>query len=364
MIPSLAKLLPLATASGRARAQERKRRDEARLELALTWGAGHVLVTGTDRTETRDLLERVLRRIDALGAVRAPACSADAELALDGVVALSIDDGPLPASRRERREALSRLVGKARSLRRSIFVVVDDGDEATVEQLERLRASVEVTPEALERLRLIFLGGPTLVTKLGQRGARALSSRISARIRVSPGVANRWGPGAMREAPPPQRAMAIAAGAFFALVAYGSGRALFPPRTAELETADYVVQKSVTGRPVAATGEETQVVTSLHGDEPFLGRPLEIPIHAKWTTGSALFPPPNPAVPVVVGAPAEVASLDTAPAETASLGAQTKPSHAARQDVVPVVAAAPAPVKVTAELAAGTSIAALVERFR
>ncbi|HET9063859.1 MAG TPA: hypothetical protein VFO62_11290, partial [Candidatus Binatia bacterium] len=94
-----------------------------------------------------------------------------------------------------------------------------------------------------------------------------------------------------------------------------------------------------------------QVRTGLRGDEAFIGGSLRIPIQARRTTGSALFPPPPPTV--------ETAAVTrTAPA--------TQSDPPVRRHAAPVVAIAKptAPVKVAAELAAGSSIAALVARFR
>jgi hypothetical protein len=346
---ALTRLVPSIAPSCHARPRGVEQRAEARLELACTWGAGHMLVTGVDRLDARELLERVLRRVDALGTVRACACSPDPESALDGVFALTGEAGPLPVGRRERREALLRLAESARSLRRSVFVVVDDGDDATVEQLESLRASVEVTPEALERLRLIFLGGPTLVAKLNHRGARALSSRITARIRVGGATAPRKPRRTGRARPPSaRRVFALTAAVCCALLAYRLVRFVFPPQGSDHETPSAVVSAPSAAVSLTAMPQVDPVATGLRGDEPFLGQQLRIPIEASWTTGSALFPPPKPE-----GA-TETSSPSVVPAPSAAHGA----------GAITAAAASPAPGRVSAELVAGTSIAALVARFR
>ena len=356
MIRALIRRLPSRSESRRSKASAGAERAEARLELACTWGAGHLLVTGSDRADARDLLERVLRRIDPLATVRARACNPNPESALDGVFALSEEGGPLPSGRRERRQALLQLVEKAQSVRRSIFVVVDDGDEATVEQLERLRASVEVTPEALERLRLVFLGGSALVEKLNDRAARALSSRITSRIRVSGAGAGSKGSSMAGEVPPVRPALAIAAGVSCALLAYGATRLVLSPQSLHSEAV--VVAAAAPSLPTSAVAVAPVVRgrAGLRGDEPFLGQRLQIPIHPQWTTGSALFPPPPPAV-----ASASV-ELPMAPPPAPT----HKPTPPAPHGVSPVIAAAAPrpPVNVSSQLAAGSSIAALVARFR
>lgn len=317
MIRGLAGRIVVPVGSMRPRTASSVGRAEARLEMACTWGAGHLLVTGEDRADALDLLERVLRRIDPLATVRARACNPDPDAALDGLVALSDGDGPIPSDRRERRQALLRLLARARSARRSVFIVVDDGDDATVAQLERLRTGVEVAPEAIERLRLVFLGGGALLAKLDHRSARALRSRITSRIRVD----TRRADTAPTEMPVP-RAVAMAVGALFALLAYGAVNLAFTPAAERVETS-IVDARSVSTRsdtPDAPT-PVVYVRTGLRGDEPFIGGSLRIPMTQ----------PDSPA-----------------------------PKHAA-----PVVAIAkpPAPLRVAAELAAGSSIAALVARF-
>lgn len=327
-------------------------REEARLELACVWGAGHMLVAGSDRDEARDLLERVLRRIEPLGTVRARACDPDPESTLDGLFLLSEEGGPIPLGRRERRLALLRLLEKARSARRSVFIVVDDGDDATVEQLERLRASVEVSPDAIERLRLVLLGGSPLIAKLGDRAARALSSRITSRIRIGGSRAAHEVASARRVHAPRVPPFAIAAGVSFALLAYGATRSVFPPAPERGEVS-VAPARSASSEPMppTAVAAVAYVSSSLRGDEPFLGGDLRIPVHREWTTGSALSPPPAPAVGLpAVSPPAAVAH--TAPP--------------AIRHAVAVVAAAkpPVPVRVAPQLAAGSSIAELVARFR
>lgn len=347
MIRSLASRIPRRVGAMRTHVASGVERAEARLEMACTWGAGHLLVTGEERADARDLLERVLRRIDPLGTVRARACDPDPEAALDGLLALSDGDGPIPLDRRERRQALLQLLERARAARRSVFIVVDDGDDATVAQLERLRTGVEVAPEAIERLRLVFLGGGALLAKLDDRSASALRSRITSRIRVG----TRRADTAPAETPV-RRSVAMAAGASFALLAYGVVQLAFAP-AGERRESPIVDARSAIAR--SATPDEptpvVQVRTGLRGDEAFLGTGLRIPIQPRWTTGSALFPPPPPAAEVAAVAPPVPAT-------------QSEPPVPKRTAPMVATANPPAPVKVAAELAAGSSIAALVARFR
>lgn len=353
MIRELARRVPLPLSIVRSRGDSRGERLEARLEMACAWGAGHLLVTG-DRADTRDLLERILRRIDPLGTVRARACSADSEAALDGLVALSEEGGPIPFDRCERRRALLRLLDRARSTRRSVFIVVDDADDATVAQLERLRVGVEVAPDAIERLRLVLLGGSALVSKLEDRAARALTSRITSRVCLDARGRESAGRHIARTTAKTRmpRLTAIAAGASLALLAYGATRLVVAPERGGASLA--LVRASAAPSLVAAASAPKPVIhvrTGMRGDEPFVGTSLRIPIHASWTTGSGLLPPPPQkidSVPSVAPAAAAPADATGSPRPRPAVGAETPE----------------APVKIATELTAGTSIAALVARFR
>jgi hypothetical protein len=269
---------------------------------------------------------------------------------LDGLFSLCEGNGAIPLDRRERRQALLRLLARARAASRSVFIVVDDGDDATVAELERLRAGVEIAPEAIERLRLVLLGGSALVAKLEDRGARALSSRITSRIRLETG--RRYVSPATSPQTPVRPSLAIAAGASVALLAFGAMRLALAPERIDSDVARLDVRSDPSSYAAASAAKPAvQVRTGLRGDEPFLGGALRIPVHAKWTTGSALFPPPTP--------PAETSTI-----AVAAVPAPTEPPVSHRGVAAVAAAKPPAPVKVAAELAAGTSIAALVARFR
>jgi hypothetical protein len=154
---------------------------EDRLRRACLDGSGHLLVTGSDRTEIHAILARVLAAVQPLSAIRTLAADADPNATVDRVIT-AFDPDATPDNYLDRRAALVELLARAAQAGKSIFVVVDDADRATVEQLERLRASLEIAPEALERLRLVLIGDVALLHKLEQPGARALRTRITASV--------------------------------------------------------------------------------------------------------------------------------------------------------------------------------------
>lgn len=350
MIRALAERVAFPWLSGGRGRLSSAERAEERLALACSWGAGHLLVTGTDRADARDLLERVLRRVDPLGTVRARACEPDPESALDGLLCLEERDRPIPLDRRERRKALLRLLERAHAAGRSVFVVVDDGDDATVAQLERLRSGVEVTPEAIERLRLVFLGGAPLVAKLDDHSARALRSRIVAHVRVGVHGTKRADRLRSPRVTPRERSVAIAAGALFALLAYGVARNAVVPR-GDPRGATIAAAPSSGALTLVRSSADSLTRTALRGDEPFLGDTLRISIPARETTGAASLAPSMKRVDPV---PVEAALPEPKVAQPAARHATTGAAA-----VTP-----PAALNVAVELAAGSSIATLVDRFR
>ena len=266
---------------------------EARLELACAWGSGHVLVTGADRREVDGLLDRVIRKIDPMGTVRAHA--GDPGSTVDRLIAL-LDSEQEVTGHLDRRKALLQLLARAQEQRKSIFVVVDDADKASVEQLERLRTTLEVAPDAIERLRMVLIGDASLPAKLDSSAARALSSRITSRIRVGEAElgaqALRSGSEAMSASRASTWGFAAAAAVSFAVISYATVLLLSAPKIT-FDHVDDVASSAPTTR-FRATEALAPVKgwRPLTGKEAYLDSPLEIPADPRWVTGSALFAPP------------------------------------------------------------------------
>ena len=168
-----------AKISGTSAAPTAQESFETRLTLACLRGQGHLLVTGSDRSAIDALLERVIQKVEPMAAVRARAT--DPAGGLDPVLSLVTSDA-IPRAHLERRRALADLLARAEKAEKSVLVVVEDASEASVDQLERLRETLEWIPEALEYLRMVLVGDPSLAAKLDTHEGRALSSRIASRI--------------------------------------------------------------------------------------------------------------------------------------------------------------------------------------
>ncbi len=282
------------------------RRDlsEVRLEVACTWGSGHLLVTGSDRAEVDSLLDRVIRKTDAMGTIRARA--GDPVSIEDRLIAL-LDSESEVTGHLDRRRALLQLLARAQEARKSIFVVVDDADSASVEQLEKLRTTIEVAPDAIERLRLVLVGSSSLPAKLDSAGARALSSRITSRIRVGAPEEDPLSPSAKRGSLATLASQgfsftfAAAAALSFAVISYATVLLLATPESARFGRV--ASEKAVASPPVVAPSLAPITMAALPPpvvDEAFLRSTLEISTDPRWVTGSALFGPPEiPAEPAI-----------------------------------------------------------------
>lgn len=247
-----------------ARAQSDSTADAiARLEQACSSGSGHVLVTGSDPRRVKDVLADALSRAGALATLR--------------VRARDAEGGGLQGA--ETSGALLGLLEKARTERRAVFVVVEDADEATVEQLDRLRTKVDLAPDAIALLRLVLVGSAHLVEKLEAHAARALASRIAARVRVGPPL-----PRFARVIPgKPSWAFTTAAAVSFTLMGYGF-----------VHVSRIAPQSEIPSRQSKPeSGAAPSARAGLVGGEPFLASGLRIPIAPAWVTGSGLFPPPR-----------------------------------------------------------------------
>ncbi len=152
---------------------------ETRLTLACSRGQGHVLVTGADRSAIDALLARVIEKVEPMAAVRARAT--DPAGGLDPVLSLVASES-IPRAHLERRRALADLLARAETADTAVLVVVEDAASASVDQLERLRETLEWIPEALTYLRMVLVGDATLAAKLNTHEGRALNSRIASHI--------------------------------------------------------------------------------------------------------------------------------------------------------------------------------------
>jgi cell division septation protein DedD len=151
----------------------------AKLATALRPRPGHVLVTAATAKDAEALLWRVEadivayrclwlngRELDPVRLLRA--------FALEDVLAESPH------------VAIRTLLGKARAIGRPVVVVVTEADGASAADLERLRLTLECTPDAGDLVRLVLLGGPALLEILQRPEARALATRITNRIDAPP----------------------------------------------------------------------------------------------------------------------------------------------------------------------------------
>lgn len=242
---------------------------EDRLRRACLDGSGHVLVTGSDRAEIHAILARVLDSVQPLSAIRTLAVDPDPNATVDRVIT-AFDPHATPDNYLDRRAALVELLARAAEAGKSIFVVVDDADRATVEQLERLRASLEIAPAALERLRLVLIGDVALSRKLEEPAARALRTRITETVSMNDAT----GVAASRTPRPKTTASYALILAAAATVAFCS--AVYTTHLVGLMTGgDRSVR--VARPPTTADAPVSRAAMyALRGDEPYLTASLRI----------------------------------------------------------------------------------------
>ena len=154
---------------------------ETRLTLACLRGTGHLLITGPDRGEIDRLLARVIEKVEPLATVKARA--SDPATGMEQVLALGAGKS-MPKGYLERQRVLTELVQRAEAADKAVLVVVDDAEAATVDQLEHLRESLEVVPDAVKYLRLVLIGNSGLLAKLHTETGRPLSARIASHVRL------------------------------------------------------------------------------------------------------------------------------------------------------------------------------------
>jgi hypothetical protein len=173
-------------------------RDLARLETALLSGTGHIAVTAGSHDQARSLVEEALQGVPSYAVLRVRASAEDPLADLDRELGLEAEPEPLDC---DRRDALVELVGRARKKAATIFAVVDDGDEAGSEGLERARMALECAPNLIDRLRIIVTGTLRLDSVLNEPAADALASRIGAHVRIDASASRYAQPSLVGRAP-------------------------------------------------------------------------------------------------------------------------------------------------------------------
>jgi hypothetical protein len=154
---------------------------EERVERVLRWGSGHVLVTGKDIESVTRIVEMALANVTYFRLARVSAICEDPQHAMAKVLTAG-GDVIMDSGFVELRNQMTKLLDEAVRAGQCIFVIVEDADQATVEQFERLRTTLDVGPEAIERLRLVIVGTKKALRTLDDHGARGLASRIGARL--------------------------------------------------------------------------------------------------------------------------------------------------------------------------------------
>jgi hypothetical protein len=307
---------------------------EDRLRRACLDGSGHLMITGSDRAEIHRLLGRVLDDLAPLSAIRTLAVDSDPYATVDRVISAFAPDAALD-NYLDRRAALLELLARAEEADKAIFVVVDDADRATIEQLERLRSSLEIAPQAIERLRLVFVGDETLPTRLEDPAARALRTRIAATVRMDE-------PMELRAPTTPRRKTAASHALTFAVMA----TVTFCTAVYAMYLVGLMTGGSKRARVAHATGVDAAppsrgALYALRGDEQFLESPLRIDAVVTSRKKIAAPPPASAAKPPAAA---------TAPVANAG-----RPTRKAPVPTKPATAPVPAP---------GSSIDAVMKRFR
>jgi len=319
---------------------------EARLRRACSRGSGHVVVTGSDRAEIHALLTRVLDAIEPLRAVRTLAVDSDPYASVDRVIS-ALDADIDTDTYLDRSEAMLALLARAKEVDKSIFLIVDDADRASVEELEQLRSSLDVTPESFERLRLVLVGDDSLVCKLENSAGGMLGAEITACVSID----ERTGTETSRpleDAPAffRSRVLPVAVTAAVALCAtayslYATGLTLGGAPNAP------------TPAPAASHASRT-ATWAIRGDEPFLHSELRIVVASSLpATETVTAPKPTPMTKPPAAAPvARSRSASTPVGNTRTASA----AHPAPKPQQPARAAGTVP-------SPGSSIDSFMKRF-
>lgn len=155
----------------------------ARLFAALQCRPGHALVVGEHPAAAAEFFAKVDVQLACYRRLRVDGRGLDPEAVVRAIGADFARADPPPSLA----AIVTALAAEARAAEVPVLVAVSRAEEAGARRLERLRALVEVVPEARDAVRLVLLGGPRLIIVLTQPEARELSARLLTTVYVPPG---------------------------------------------------------------------------------------------------------------------------------------------------------------------------------
>ena len=319
----------------------------AKLRTALQERSGYVIVTAESQAASEALFATVEPRLTTFRTVRAAGATLDPE----SVVRSLWREGepPFPA-----RLAMRTLLDEARAAGQPIVVAITGADAVDPARLERVRLTLEGTPDASEILRIALLGGPGLIELLRQPEARGIAMRIGASVAVP--AAEAALPSAVLTEPKAEdvvrRGVASVVGTVAAVAAVVAAIASwsFWPRAEPVDPPDtsappVVAQATAPLQPAAPVPPPApqQEPTVAQAHEPPIAVAPEPPAAPAPETPAVVATRPEPAAPPVAEAPA--AQAPEAPAAAAPpKSAPAKPEPAKPEAVATApVETGPAP---------------------
>ena len=160
--------------------------DRALLEFeqALHRREALVVVTSRRGLAHSSLVRTALARFeDAFLVVMVSAASAEPIDAIDRLLENSAEENE-GLSNDEKHAALTRVATQAGELGRPILVVVEDAELASIQQLERLRTTLQIDQGPVRAIQLVLVGSHKLLQKLKKRDARGIWTRVTTHVDV------------------------------------------------------------------------------------------------------------------------------------------------------------------------------------
>ena len=274
----------------------------AKLRTALVERSGYVVVTAESAQAAEALFAVVEPRLSTFRTLRTSGRDIDPEQVVRALWGQG--EPPFPA-----RMAMRTLIDEARAAALPIVVAITDADAIDPARLERVRLTLEGSPDASEIVHVALLGGPTLIDLLRRPEARGIALRIGATVQV-PSIATDITPAPARPAGPGWLSLAIALSGVAIAAAWFVQSPHQPPEpSAESQSAPAAIAANPSATPPPVP------------EEPAAPAPLVV---------AAPVPPPAAIEPMAEPPRATLAPAAVGRASTAVLqvGAFTRPEGA------------------------------------